>query len=291
MAGLTFLTLRDFTPPAGAKVYRHRTRTAALWLAVMWGVALVMLYIAWRGGIRFNNRGDGIPPFIGWIVGSVLGLVGWWIWSIQLKARLKPTNWLAMLARDGIHVKYRSILNAHFPVDDEQIVFLPFGAIRAARQHRRKWETPSSKGGTQLHSATFIELRLDAADATLLAEKLAAERRTKGPRRKTWYGSTRGARWGDYPVQVIDGNAAITWTVHPDAAQFLADLGSRVTVGSMEYTDYNWRAAPSPDAEAIAIRTLARMGQIFPATHTLQRKASLSLTDARAQVEDIRRQS
>jgi hypothetical protein len=290
MAGLTFLSLRDFRPPAGAKLYRHRAWIAALWLAVMWGIALVMLYVAWRGGVRFNNRGDGIPPFIGWIVAVVLGFVGWWIWGVQLKARLQPTNWLAMLGADGLHVKYRSHLNAHFPAEDEQIVFLPFAAIRSARLHRRKWYTPSGKGSTQIRSATFVELRLDEADIASLAEKLAAERRTKGPRRKTWYGSATPARWGDYPVQAIDG-CAITWAVHPDAAQFLADLGGRVAIEETAYTDYNWRDAPSPEAEAMAIRTLARMGEIFPATNTLQRRAGLSLTDARAQVEDIRRQS
>jgi hypothetical protein len=291
MVALTFLSLHDFQPPAGAKIYRHRAWIAALWLAAMWGVALVMLYIAWRGGVRFNNRGDGIPPFIGWIAGVVLGFVGWWIWGIQLKARLKPTNWLAVLGTDGLHVKYRSHLNAHFPAEDDQIVFLPFAAIRSARLHHRKWYTPSSRGSTQIRSATFVELQLSEADVASLAEKLAAERRTKGPRRKTWYGSATPARWGDYPVQAIDGRAAIAWAVHPDAAQFLADLRDRVAIEGIEHTDYNWRAVPTPEAEATAIRTLARMGQIFPATNTLQRRAGLSLTDARAQVEDIRRQS
>jgi hypothetical protein len=280
MAGLTFLSLRDFRPSDGAKVYRHRRWTMALGLALMGGVALAMLYIALSGGVRFNNRGDGIPPFIAWFIGITCGFTGWWIFGIPLKARLKPTNWLAMLGPDGVHVKYRSHLNAHFPAADEQIVFASFAAIRSARLHRRKWLTPSSRGSTQVQCATFVELRLGEADAALLAAKLAAERRAKGSR----------ARWGDYPMQVADGCAAITWAAHPDAAQFLADLGGRVTVDGPAYTDYNWRAAPSPEAEATAIRTLARMGQIFPATHTLQRKAGLSLTDARTQVEDIRQQ-
>jgi hypothetical protein len=55
---------------------------------VMGGLSLALLYIAWRGGWRFNNRGDGIPPFIGWFAGGVLLLFTRVMPYVFLKKRL-----------------------------------------------------------------------------------------------------------------------------------------------------------------------------------------------------------
>jgi len=181
MARLEFLSLRNFVPPAGSKVYRHRAWTAALWLILFGGFSLAMLYVGWRGGVQFNRRGDGIPGFLAWWIGIVWGGCSWLIFGTHLRKRLKPANWLAMLTADGVFLKYRSYLNEHFPVDDEQIVFLPFVAISGARLHERRWDTPSSGGRTQTIKAKFVELLLvDPREADCLAGKLAAERMNKG---------------------------------------------------------------------------------------------------------------
>lgn len=291
MARLEFLSLRDFVPPAGAKVYRHRAWTAALWLILFGGFSLAMLYVGWRGGVQFNRRGDGIPGFLGWWIGIVWGGCSWLIFGTHLRKRLKPANWLAMLTPDGVFLKYRSYLNGHFPVDDRQIVFLSFTALAGARLHRRRWTTPSSGGRTQTLRASFVELRLaDPAEAARLAEALATERGDKGPQLKTWYGSRSLGRHGDHPVQVLDGAVAIAWGAHPDARQFLADIADRVALSDAARTDYDWRATHAPDDEAAAIRALGRMGNAFPVIALLRRKLGLSLTDAKAQSDRIRQE-
>jgi hypothetical protein len=279
VADMKFLSLSGFRPPPGAMAYRHRIWTAALGLVVMGGLSLALLYIAWRGGLRFNNRGDGIPPFIGWFAGGVLALLTRVMPYVFLKKRLKPGNWLVLRSADGLFVKYRSYLNAHFPEDDEQIVFLPYSAISAARLHRRRWLTPSAKGGTQHKSATFVEIQLnDPQQAAVIAAKLAAERGNKGPRRKTWYGSATPGRYQDFPVQIAtDGSLAITWNAE------------HVDVADAARTDDNWRDASSPEAEAAAVSTLGRMGDGFAVIRLLRRKFGFSLSDAKAQNEEIRR--
>lgn len=291
MAELSFLSLRDFQTPSGAVAYRHRVWTAALGLAVMGGLSLALLYIAWRGGWRFNNRGDGIPPFIGWFAGGVLLLFTRAMPYVFLKKRLKPSNWLVLRGADGLFVKYRSYLNAHFPEEDEQIVFLPYAAIGAARLHRRSWLTPSSQGKTRWDRATFVELRLnDQAHIDALAAKLAVERGRKGPRRKTWYGSSTAGRYGDYPVQIAaDGSLAIAWRASPGAAQFLADIAGKIVVADAARTDYDWRDATTPETETAAT-TLGRMGDSFAVIRLLRRKYGVSLADAKAHSDQIKRQ-
>ena len=292
MAELRFLSLRDFQPPRDAVAYRHRIWTAVLGLLVMGGLSLALLYIAVRGGVRFNSRGDGIPPFIGWIAGGVLALFTRAMPYVFLKKRLKPSNWLVQRSADGLFLKYRSYLNAHFPEADEQIVFLPYAAIAAARLHRRRWLTPTAKGGTQHKSATFVEFRLsDPAHAQAIAAKLAAERGNKGPRRKTWYGSATPGRYQDFPVQVAtDGSLAITWNVAPGAESFLADIADKVEVADAARTDYNWRQAASPAEDAAAMTVLGRMGDSFSVIRLLRRKFGLSLAEAKTQSEEIKRQ-
>jgi hypothetical protein len=193
---------------------------------------------------------------------------------------------------DGLFVKYRSYLNAHFPDEDAQIVFLPYAALAAARLHRRRWRTPSSKGGTQHKSATLVEFRLsDPAHAEIIAARLAAERGNKGPRRKTWYGSATPGRYQDFPVQIAaDGSLTITWNVAPGAAQFLAAIAAKVEISDATHTDYNWRDASSPREDAAAATMLGRMGDSFSVIRLLRRKYGLSLTEAKQQSEEIRRQ-
>ena len=292
MAELNFLSLRDFQVPTDAVAYRHRVWTAALGLAVMGGLALALLYVAWHGGLRFNSRGNGIPPFIGWFAGGVLALLTWAMPYAFLKKRLKPSNWLAIRTAEGLFLKYRSYLNAHFPEEDEQIVFLPYGSINAARLHRRRWLTPSSQGRTRHTSATFVEFQLrDQREVERLAAKLAAERDTKAPKITTWYGSRRRGRYGDYPAQIApDGTLAIAWAVYPGAKQFLADIADKVEVADTTRTDYNWREATSPAEDAAAMTTLGRMGDSFSVIRLLRRKYGLSLTDAKQQSAAIKRQ-
>jgi len=123
-----------------------------------------------------------------------------------------------------------------------------------------------------------------------LAAKLAVERARKGPRRKTWYGSATAARYGDDPVQIAgDGSLAIAWRVSPTAQQFLADIAGRVTIAETASTDYNWRDATTPETETAAT-TLGRMGDSFAVIRLLRRKYGVSLADAKAHSEDIRRQ-
>jgi hypothetical protein len=292
VAELQFLSLREFQAPSGAVAYRHRVWTAALNLLVLGGVSLALLYVAWRGGVRFNNRGDGIPPFIGWFAGGVLLLFTRAVPYVFLRQRLKPSNWLVLRSADGLFVKYRSYLNAHFPEDDAQIVFIPYGAIGAARVHRRRWLVPSSQGRTQHQRATFVELRLrDPQQAQELAARLAAERINKGPRLKTWYGARSRSRYQDFPVQVTtDGTLAITWNVAPGAEQFLADIAARVEIDDAARTDYNWRQPASVNEDAAAMTMLGRMGDSFAVIRLLRRKFGLSLGDAKTQSEEIRRQ-
>jgi len=91
-------------------------------------------------------------------------------------------------------------------------------------------------------------------------------------------------------VQVVDGAVAITWSVHPDAGQFLADIADHVALSDVTRTSYNWRDASAEEFESVAIATLARMGGSFPVIALMRRKFGLSLADARAQSDRIRQE-
>jgi len=63
-----------------------------------------------------------------------------------LLARLRPSNWLAQIASDGVFIQFRSYLNYQLPADDLTVVFISFSDIRATRLVRERVTIPDEDG-------------------------------------------------------------------------------------------------------------------------------------------------
>ena len=48
-----------------------------------------------------------------------------------------PGAWIAVAAEDGVYLKYRSFRNSSWSSDDEQVAFVPYVAVAAARIDKR----------------------------------------------------------------------------------------------------------------------------------------------------------
>ena len=123
----------------------------------LWGVLLTILgtgalsYLAW---LKF--------PWLSYYLFSVV-LFFIFIFRKMIAARFQPANWLARLTYDGMFIKFRSYLNAHFPDQEPTVVFIPYSEIRSARSIVEKQEVPdrddSGQPTTTMKTQTLMDRR------------------------------------------------------------------------------------------------------------------------------------
>ena len=212
---LRLLTLRN-VPSNGGRVFRVATLSLALAVLFVGALVAACIWIGWRGGIALGRR-DGIPAFIAWWI--VICFLPYWLIVLHdwRKAR-RPDAWLATADKEGVYVKWRSYQNAHWPADDVQVVFIAYGLIGAAREHKRRLLTPEDRGGIRAEGHSYVELRLmPLTDTAPLAQALANERASRpGGKEK------KKSTWRHFPVSVEPGNVVrIEWRARPGTRAFL----------------------------------------------------------------------
>jgi hypothetical protein len=204
-----------------------------------------------------------------WTVGSWSGalLLGWLaLWTgifglvllKVLRGRLGPANWLVRLQRNGILTKYRSYLNPGLPSSDPVAVFIPFAEVEWIRAHYSWQNLPGSHpGDDEQHRLKFAEICLrSGADREGLKERLAAERQTQGPKRKTWYGSSQ-TLMRHHPVSLsAEGLLRIQWDVRPGLKDFLAGMKGHVTVAPDVKTELDYRSLSTAERKIQEDRVL-----------------------------------
>src|SRR5206468_3875172 len=107
-----------------------------------------------------------------------------------------------------------------------------------------------------------------------LETHLAAERQSRGPYMKTWYGGRRTAVSRHYPVQITnEGLVRIEWSVRPPLTRFLDDMRPYVEEAPLLRSSVDYRQAGTltrKEQEEILLELLEagdRIGAMRAAKH------------------------
>ena len=205
----------------------------------------------------------------------------------MLLARLRPSNWLAQIANDGVLIQFRSYLNYHLPADDRTVVFVRFSDIRAARFVRERVTIPDEEGYSyQYHRLVELEL---AADLTPLSQALAGEATKPAPKERAWYGTT-STLYKHYPVRIVCTSfLQIEWTAVPGAVKFLEALRPFIAISppvavSEDLANFG---NLSRDEQEKRLRELDRRGRTIAAVYMARRLYGYDLAQAQAYVKGL----
>jgi hypothetical protein len=241
--------------------------------------------IAAAAALIVTGRRQDMPPAY-FIAGAMLLLV--WFARGAIRARFLPSNWLAIVDRDGVYLKYRSYLNHHFPDAEPSVVFVPFRELRSARLVRSTQTTPAIKGqNATTRRRTLVRLALRQDEPTL-AEALANERSLRGPRVERWYGASTG-RFRHHPVRMsTPAELEIEWAVRPPATEFLAMLATHIEVESIdERVDFTTLKQRDPQEQEARLIELVESGQAIVAIKLARSLYGLGLSEAKAFVDGL----
>lgn len=280
--GLRLLTPGE-VPFDRLQVFRYSALSRILATLISGAVVLGCIWIGWRGGVTLGKEGA-IPGFIAWWVAFWIGIYFLFV-AADLRKILRPPAWLAATGEDGVFLKWRSYLNAHWGSGDVQVVFIPYRSIAGAGVHARTWFTRSDReGGSREERHSFVELRLaEQVDTAELAKRLAEERdgRPSGIKQKS--------RWGHFPVSIEPENVLrIEWRARPGADAFVEILRGRgiaIEQTRTSRSDLRDQAVPGQLAE------LARRGDTMTLIRVLRTNSDMSLTDAKQRAEAMIREA
>jgi hypothetical protein len=252
------------------------------------GIGMVLLLFGMSGEKIY---GLNLPPaFYVYIGAPTFGLLAWIAYG-QLRARLKPTNWLLRCNSSGVLIKYRSFENWRFPVEDVQVVgfdYAEVGEIRMAMEQR----TAPGLGGNQtdqIQHLTYLDFCLADADTSALEAHLQAEQKAEPPGRfKTIY--------RDYPVEVLPGGIVrLRWSmdggykIRPSPKKAIEYLSRYVGIAGADATkvDLTYQSNLSPEAGDAKILTLAKSGDKMGAVKLTRQIYGSTLSEAVAFVEKL----
>ncbi len=267
---MQFLTLDQVVHQPYQKEYKYPVALTACGFIIVCCVSVVSAIAAVR------TRSDGLVGVF------LLGWVAFWfaIFALiilkMLRDRLRPTNWLVRLQTNGILVKYRSYLNPGLPAEDPVVVFISFSEVEWIRENRMRRNIPGgTRGDDDVRLQTYAELKVrNESDLKELETHLAAERQTRGPYLKTWYGGRCRSLSLDYPVHIAnDGIVRIEWRVRPKVSGFLAEMKPYVAEAPGLRSSVDYRDAEKLNAkqqEEMLLELLStgdRIGALRAAKH------------------------
>lgn len=271
---LRLLTL-DEVPSNTVRTYRVAYRAQLIIVCVLAAIVAFCLYLAWivfsePSGHRFLGA-----VALGWMV-LWLGLF-LVIYGNDLRKALRPTAWLAQVAEEGVYIKLRTYQNTL--TEGTQVLYVPFHALRAARELSKTWLRPAERG-TSTAKQTCAELILDrAVSLDELSAWLAAERSQALPGNRP-----PGVRvtWRHYPVSVEPEQIVrVEWRARPSVTDFLEHIAVRVRMADPAESTTDAVHAPDDDA----LRELARRGDIMTLTSAIHARDQGTLAEAQAAAE------
>jgi len=189
-------------------------------------------------------------------------------------ASLRPTNWLACVRRDGVHLNLRSYRNAHLGGDDPTVVFLPFRELTSvARVVDVRIEDHGEGPVRTPHRSIALRLADPAASEDL--EIACWLERTREAPTTTRFGIGSRTRHHDVTVFVpAPGEVRVQWH-----RGLLAALAARLPLEEARRVDLE-AELEGLDVEERARRLLVR-GELLGAIQQLVRHGGRTRREAR----------
>lgn len=253
---------------------RLQAMVAALLFIIVTGVVTYLLWLK--------------DPWPSYILLAILVLFGL-AFRNMLTARFKPEHWLLRLTYDGMYIKFRSYLNAHFPDDEPTVVFIPHSEVRSARYRVEKQEVPdhdeSNRPTTATKTTKLVELEL-AGDSKLLGEALRRERRYAVDGKI----AAMSHRFHHLPVRLPSADKLqIEWAVVPKAQTLLDALARHTLVRPAETSskDFVNFETLSQAAQESRLLELAESGDKIGAIAMARRLYGYDLSQAKEFIEGL----
>ena len=283
---MKFYRLTEIPPRSDDVVFKASTTGAFIWPIAYLGIGIVLLLFGLSGEKIY---GLNLPPaFFTYVGGPIFGLLAWAAFG-NLRARLKPTNWLMRCDSSGVIIKYRSFKNWRFSAEDVQAMGFYYSEIAEVRLVREQRTIPGVDRNTVNQYLTFLDFYPRNADTSELEAHLQAEQKAEPPGNfKTIY--------RDYPVEVLPGGIVrLRWSISAGykispspkkAIEYLGRYVKTAAAGSAK-VDLTYRSDLSPEEGDANILKLAKSGDKTGAVKFTRQIYGSTLSEAVAFVEKL----
>lgn len=264
-----------------------------IWPVVYFGIAIALLVLGIDGTKIYGLQ---IPSGVLFYGGSaVFGLLGW-VASGQVRARMKPTNWLLRCDGSGLIIKYRSFMNWRLPAEDVQVGEFNYSEIARIREVRKQRTTFGAQHSTSrsLQYVTYLDICLANDETSDLEAHLEAERKAESPGR---FGALNyKSNVLDYPVEVLPGGIVrLRWSksagykIKPSLTKAIAYLSRYVntTATISQKVDLTQPSNLSSEEGDTNILKLVKSGDKTGAVKLTRKIYSCSLSEAAAFVDKL----
>jgi hypothetical protein len=283
---MKFYRLDEIPARSDDRVFKASPVGAFIWFTVFSAMAIGLLLLAIGGKKQFGTK---LPPAIFMYFGAAfIGLFAWMTFR-QLRASLKPANWLLRCNDTGVIIKYRSFYNSRFPGSDVQAVGLEYSEIAWARIVKERRTSPGmgETRGNMTQRLTYLELGVANAETSALEAHLQAEQMVKPQGMAVTL---------DYPVEVLPGGIIrMRWKtsggygISPPVDKAIRCLGGHIGILAADATkvDLTHRSISKPGEEDAKILALAKSGDKMGAEQLARESYGCSLTEAVAFVKKL----
>ena len=282
---MKFYRLGEIPDRPGEVIFRESRLKGAIFFCLL----ALLTTGAFAFGVLGTLRGQAasFPLVIAYAIAVGLSLCAW-VSLKSFRASLRPTNWLVCYTTDGLMVKFRSYLNAHFPQEDIVAFFVPNAEIAWVRKTREVLLVPDKGEGESTEQWTYLDLKLSRSDTSDLEEYLKRERMQEAPK----VGISR-TKFHHYPVRLLpEGIVRLEWrgpssSIVPRIDDALTVLRFSLAVEREVFIDP--RPGRMTDEKELETRILelAERGKIIDATVLARRRYGYDTKKAKEFVEGL----
>jgi hypothetical protein len=203
------------------------------------------------------------------------------------RAAFGEANWILRYGPDGVLIKFRSYLNAHFPDDEPTVVWISTQEIDSVRKRTEVHSAPRHDDPSRRMRNVLIDLRLRSLDTDALHEAIEREKRAEPPR-----SGLVSSKAIHVPVWVPErGVIRLAWRgaggwITPNADRALEILSRTLRVEDPQGRKTDWRTPRGRDLDA-HILELCERGETIDALAIVQRRYGMNLSQARRFIDEL----
>jgi hypothetical protein len=273
---MEFFNYDQVRPTPGLPIFRQSSISELMGMAIYMAFLFAACCFAYSGFQRhWGTLLISIP---------ILLLLGVLAYAIQGRffSSLKKSNWLVAMTTSNVLIKFRSFCNWRLPVNDLQIIELPFDEIGLAYPVKVTTVTKKQNSNcTAYHYNIFLELSTPSETLAQLEDLLKAERakRVKG-----------GFSTIYYPVSIKDNLLQIKFPGYTSklARKAIAQLHlSGIKTQSLQKVRYDYTQIRDPSKVDDQIIEMIEQGKKLAAIQLMQGTYKMTLTEAKRFVDDL----
>lgn len=288
---MKFFAPNQFSFDPSDTVFRYPVLPDAIALLVFALIGSSCTWFGSSGGINTKFLGSRLmfPPFIAYMMAGTSFFLLLFA-TISIRKKLSAANWLVCVKNDCLIIKFRSLMNDHFPDSDPVIVMIPFCEINWVRVCKEVRTTWNLKGGKVKTKLNYLELKVKSSvNMSDMRENTHAELIRKAPVKKTGFVKSR-TKTQHVPIQIKEPDMIrIEWSVKPGIKKALQLLSFYISIDlpiEVE-NDFTSLRKLSKTEQETKIVELAESGQTINAIKEARRLYGLDLNEAKRFIADL----